>query len=1210
MKRILWLAMMLIGLGKAGYAAQILVSSDITVSTTWTADNTYNLQNQIYVKPGATLTIEAGTVIASTTGGGGSLAVCRGGKIYVNGTACSPVIMTSSTDVATWAADASHPTGHNPKTGTWHEGCNEWGNLTVMGKGLISASMFGGLPVSVTTDDDCTAGGSTTVRVNTSVPDGLNQKQMEGLTAAYTGDCNVLYGGNDDNDNSGAIHYLSLRYGGKVLGLGNELNGLSMGAIGRETDVDHVEIMNNVDDGIETWGGTVNYKYLTIWNAGDDGFDVDEGWRGKAQFGLIVEGYSTNAARGSGVSDNCFEVDGAEDSDAQPVTTATIYNFTAVGQPLSARGGTAWRDNARVQYRNCIFMELGGQLIKFDNSDGDGANGYGYNGTLSWANTWTTAYTDHSAVNAGSWSPGAFNDPAVLYQAQSSGFLAEMTDCVFYNNLGATAGGTPYAESDNRGVTISGGSNAALHNVVATSSPIQSLTRGPAVVKGGLTVIPVTNINPLPANDALASFAAAPADGFFTPAMYRGAFSPSEDWLLGWTAADAYGMVTPPTFATATPILVSSDISVSTTWTADNTYNLQNQIYVKPGATLTIEAGTVIASTTGGGGSLAVCRGGKIYVNGTACSPVIMTSSTDVATWAADASHPTGHNPKTGTWHEGCNEWGNLTVMGKGLISASMFGGLPVSVTTDDDCTAGGSTTVRVNTSVPDGLNQKQMEGLTAAYTGDCNVLYGGNDDNDNSGAIHYLSLRYGGKVLGLGNELNGLSMGAIGRETDVDHVEIMNNVDDGIETWGGTVNYKYLTIWNAGDDGFDVDEGWRGKAQFGLIVEGYSTNAARGSGVSDNCFEVDGAEDSDAQPVTTATIYNFTAVGQPLSARGGTAWRDNARVQYRNCIFMELGGQLIKFDNSDGDGANGYGYNGTLSWANTWTTAYTDHSAVNAGSWSPGAFNDPAVLYQAQSSGFLAEMTDCVFYNNLGATAGGTPYAESDNRGVTISGGSNAALHNVVATSSPIQSLTRGPAVVKGGLTVIPVTNINPLPANDALASFAAAPADGFFTPAMYRGAFSPSEDWLLGWTAADAYGMVCTVPPSNDATVTSHTVPAQLLVNQGLTVGFYVRNDGGTTWSPEAFYSFKVTTDSCNLFSGAAQLNMVPGQVTYPGQTYIFSGVLQAPAVPSAGCSLRLEMQENSTTFGTPLILSVDIVTPTPTPTANAVRDWLLYQ
>ncbi|MCY2926037.1 MAG: hypothetical protein NT031_11465, partial [Planctomycetota bacterium] len=198
-------------------------------STTWTADNVYNLVGQIYVLPGATLTINAGTLVQSNVADQGSLAVCRGAKIYVMGTKAAPVIMTGSNDTLT----------------AWHEGSNEWGNLTIMGNALISASYKSQVPNVVLG------------RTNTNVPDGLNQTYMEGLTPSDPSDTKTLYGGADDNDSSGELHYISLRYGGKVIGLGNELNGLSMGGIGRGTLVDHVEIINSVDDAIETWGGKV-----------------------------------------------------------------------------------------------------------------------------------------------------------------------------------------------------------------------------------------------------------------------------------------------------------------------------------------------------------------------------------------------------------------------------------------------------------------------------------------------------------------------------------------------------------------------------------------------------------------------------------------------------------------------------------------------------------------------------------------------------------------------------------------------------------------------------------------------------------------------------------------------------------------------------------------------------------------------------------------
>lgn len=492
-------------------------------------------------------------------------------------------------------------------------------------------------------------------------------------------------------------------------------------------------------------------------------------------------------------------------------------------------------------------------------------------------------------------------------------------------------------------------------------------------------------------------------------------------WMVATICVAAVG------FAGAAEVLITEDISTSTTWTADNVYNLQKQVYVLPGATLTIEPGTLLQSTSGLGGSLAVCRGAKIYVNGTKDAPVIMTSTDDDMV----------------SWHEGANEWGNLTVMGNALISASHFKGQQVGD----------------NTKEPTGLNEKQMEGLVAADENDTKVLYGGDDDDDNSGSIRYLSLRYGGKVIGLANELNGLSLGGIGRGTTIEYVEIMNNVDDGIEIWGGTVDIKYVSIWNIGDDSLDLDQGWRGKAQFGLIVQGHSVDASQGSGVGDNCIEIDGAEDSDAQPVTTATIYNFTVIGQPIDGDGGTAWRDNARVQFRNCIFMDLGERLVRADGDDGDGANGYGYNGTLSWEETWATDYTYVSPLNLGS------ADPATLYQVQTSGKLCEISDSVFYNNLASDA----YTEAEALGVL-----RAENNNVIADVMPIKEIVRGNLVTKGGKSMLPVVKLNPLAANDALTSVGAAPADGFFTPAHYRGAFSATHNWLAGWSAAWQYGIL----------------------------------------------------------------------------------------------------------------------------------------
>ena len=489
-------------------SAQIVVNADIATSTTWTANNVYSLSGDIYVLPGATLTIQPGTVIASLNNS--TLAVCRGAQIIANGTATSPIIFTSDNDRATWTAG-------NPETGTYRQlANNEWGNVTIMGAGYISENQIG---------------------TNSPAPSASNYADMEGLSPANTALND--YGGGNDNDDSGNFSYVSLRYGGRTSAPNIELNGLSLGGIGRNTEVHHVEILNNLDDGIEVWGGTVNLKYLSIWNIGDDSLDLDQGWRGKAQFGLIVQGYSGTGSQGSGFGDNAIEVDGAELCDYQPVTTASIYNMTVIGSPHPTNGSSggdhlaAYRDNANLQIRNSIFMDAGDNVLNNDVSDFENGNtGYGCNGTLSWAGRWTTPYTTTSTINP-------FASPATAYTAQQSGNLIDWRDNVFFNNLRANT----YVEANARAVFAGGSGTNNANNTQVAASPIVQITRGAAATPNGTnSTSPVTFLDPTPQNDALTSVETAPNDGFFTAARYRGAFPRGNNWLIGWTGTARFGL--------------------------------------------------------------------------------------------------------------------------------------------------------------------------------------------------------------------------------------------------------------------------------------------------------------------------------------------------------------------------------------------------------------------------------------------------------------------------------------------------------------------------------------------------------------------------------------------------------------------------------------------------------------------------------------------
>ncbi|MFM8818565.1 MAG: hypothetical protein ACKOHI_11970, partial [Phycisphaerales bacterium] len=395
----------------------------------------------------------------------------------------------------------------------------------------------------------------------------------------------------------------------------------------------------------------------------------------------------------------------------------------------------------------------------------------------------------------------------------------------------------------------------------------------------------------------------------------------------------------------------------------------------------------------------------------------------------------------------------NLTICGRGYIGKY------------------GTGAIAGNTAAPNANNVAVMEGLTQSSASDTRPLYGGGNDSDYSGVLKYVSFRYGGTVIGRGYELNGVSLGGIGRETEIDYIEVMNNVDDGIEIWGGTVDLKHFQVWNVGDDSIDLDHGWRGRGQFGLIVTGYSRVAASGSGFLDSQFEIDGAAKSDAQPVTTCAFYNVTSIGQPLATgRHATKWRDGARAQFNNSIFMDCGAEMIRNDNTDGeatDGQTGYGYNGSLSWAACWTTDFNVTSTVNP-------FTNPSERYLAQTSGKLCQVTDTVFFNNANASA----YTEANARGVFA-----AANNNVQATLSPIALIERGANVSNGTLIVQPVIRLDPRAVRDAATSSRTAPSNAFWTPAKYRGAFGANENWAYGWSAASAYGFLV-APPADPGT------------------------------------------------------------------------------------------------------------------------------
>lgn len=248
----------------------------------------------------------------------------------------------------------------------------------------------------------------------------------------------------------------------------------------------------------------------------------------------------------------------------------------------------------------------------------------------------------------------------------------------------------------------------------------------------------------------------------------------------------------------------SGVLSADETWSGDSIYVLNGRVIVPNGVTLTVEPGTIIKGKEGDGAiasTLIIAQGGMIDAQGTESAPIIMTSVLDNIT--------VGQQAGTNLDETDAGLWGGLIVLGYAPISA-------------DAATA-------------------LIEGLPAneAY-----AVYGGTDAADNSGYIEYVSVRHGGTLIGDGNEINGITLAGVGSATVVNNIEVVANVDDGVEFFGGSVNASNIVVWAQGDDAYDIDQAYAGTIDNFVYVAGPN---------SDHGLEVDGPEGK-----TGLRLYSF----------------------------------------------------------------------------------------------------------------------------------------------------------------------------------------------------------------------------------------------------------------------------------------------------------------------------------------------------------------
>lgn len=271
-----------------------VVTGRLTTDQIFDADSFWVLRGAVFVEEGATLTIDAGTEIFGEFATNGALIISRGAKIEANGTATAPVVFSSD-----------QPVGERARA--------DWGGLIINGRAPLN------------------------------VPG--SEAEGEGDTGTY--------GGNDPDDDSGHLFYTRVEFAGTEFSPDNELNGIALQGVGRNTEIDYVMVKANKDDGIEFFGGTVEVKHTICHLIADDSYDWTDGWTGKGQF-MIAHQSGDDADQGIEADSN------GDNNNLLPRSAPTLYNVTLIGDPDHNEGsesdtGILLREGTSATIRNFII---------------------------------------------------------------------------------------------------------------------------------------------------------------------------------------------------------------------------------------------------------------------------------------------------------------------------------------------------------------------------------------------------------------------------------------------------------------------------------------------------------------------------------------------------------------------------------------------------------------------------------------------------------------------------------------------------------------------------------------------------------------------------------------------------------------------------------------------------------------------------------------
>ncbi|NOT34792.1 MAG: T9SS type A sorting domain-containing protein [Candidatus Eisenbacteria bacterium] len=417
---------------------------------------------------------------------------------------------------------------------------------------------------------------------------------------------------------------------------------------------------------------------------------------------------------------------------------------------------------------------------------------------------------------------------------------------LFNNNASGTLVGQFSGTAGVGAPSCPGGTTAAT---LGTVTYVHNAYDDPLLTGG---IYPLNNFQPAGGSPAFTSAVSVPADGFFKQVCFKGGIGPNlgDDWTQGWTYYDSTGASRQDLHLVGMPdprpLAVYNNVSITghAFWSPDSNYEVRGQLRIKNGGQLTVAPGVVILEDVATLGTIIAERGGRIYAVGNACAPIIITS-----------------NAPPGSQLRG--DVGGIFLNGRAKTNV-------------------------VNSCAGD----------SAASEGGAIGFYGGNDDEDCSGALRYVRVEYAGKQITTNNELNSFTWNACGRGTRGDFLQAFRGADDGFEWFGGAMDQKYLIAIDGTDDGIDSQLGSRNRLQFAVVrvapnqAPALTQFGERGIEADNNEFNFDQVQCAGRSNMTVA---NVTFIGDKRSgptlpgSTQGVQWRRGTGYTLLNSIVYNF---------------------------------------------------------------------------------------------------------------------------------------------------------------------------------------------------------------------------------------------------------------------------------------------------------------------------------